>query len=589
MAWVWSGAIGLYCLILLTADEQTAQWINNAAWLVASACGALVCFRTSRRVEVERRRSWVLLGAASAFWFLGQLHWAYAELALGRESPVASFGQLLFGFFPVLTIVGVLRMPETQQRKSFTPAHAGNLGLIVCCLAMTLVLGMLDPALQVEAPSIQLWVGFAYTLLVAMTPLTVLYALWSYQWSKSWGPLIFILIGTSVYAITDLALFHHLLTGAYSHSQLINAGWLILFGCIACAADGQARASREPGVHRPAWIELRERRLEAVVPGLLILVMLVVALGGASSISRRSLYWAAAIFAVYAVILVMRELWLQREAHRLKLELVNANEQMSLANAELIRGEGRYRELNAALEERVRVRTLELKRAYEELESFSYAAAHDLKGPLRAMNGFSQLLVQEAQGGLSERGRELVTRIHDGSVRMAALIDDLLAYAMIERSEAPRRCMDLAALIQDVLQPHREEMERRSVVLTVDVPSVSVVLSEKGFVLALRNLLDNALKYTRDAAQPRIAIKASVNERTVVLAVSDNGIGFDMAYHDQIFAIFKRLHRNEEYSGTGIGLALVRKAVERMEGRVWAESAPGAGATFHVELPRSNR
>ena len=586
LAWIWGAGIALYCIVLLNLEAGTARWANNAAWLTASAGGAVACFPASRRVEPSRRRSWLLLSAACVCWFIGQVNWTYAELALGRTLPVISLGQFFFCLFPVLTIAGVLTMPETRQRRSFTPAHAGNLGLIVCCLALTLVLGMLDPALQFEAPSAHLWFGLAYTLFVATTPLTVLYALWSYHWAKSWTPLVFLLIGTSVYAICDLMMFHLLLTDSYSHTQIVNAGWLVLFGCIACAAYEQVRASRQVGEERPAWIELRERWLEAIVPGSLILVMIGVALGSASWLTARSLSWAAALFGVYAVILAAREIWLQREAHRLKLELLDANQQMRVANVELTHSETRYRELNAGLEERVRARTVELKRAYEELESFSYAAAHDLKGPLRAINGFSQLLELEAQSALSDRGRQLVTRINDGSLRMAALIDDLLAYATIERSEAPRRGMELPALIADVLPPYREELERRRVALRMDVPNVSVIVNEKGFVLALRNLIDNALKYTRHTQQPRLDIKASVSDRTVVLVVADNGVGFDMAYHDQIFTIFKRLHREDEYSGTGIGLALVRKAIERMEGRVWADSSPGAGATFYVELPR---
>jgi signal transduction histidine kinase len=536
-------------------------------------------------VEPARRRSWLLLSAACLCWFIGQMNWTYAELVLGRAMPVISLGQLFFCLFPVLTITGVLTMPETRQRRSFTPAHAGNLGLIVCCLALTLVLGMLDPALQVQAPSAHLWFGLAYTLLVATTPLTVLYALWSYHWTKSWTPLVFLLVGTSIYAICDLMMFHLLLTGSYAHSQLVNAGWLVLFGCIACAAYEQARANRQVVEQRPAWLELRERWLEAIVPGLLILVMIGVALGSASWLTTRSLYWAAALFGVYAAILAAREIWLQREAHRLKLELLNANHQMRAANVELTRSETRYRELNTELEERVHARTVELKQAYNELESFSYAAAHDLKGPLRAINGFSQLLELEAESALSDRGRELVTRINDGSLRMAALIDDLLAYATIERSEAPRRCMELPALIDDILLPYREELERRRVALRVDIPNVSLPINEKGFVLALRNLIDNALKYTRHTPHARIDIRASVAERTVMLVIADNGVGFDMAYHDQIFAIFRRLHRDDEYSGTGIGLALVRMAMVRMDGRVWAVSAPGVGATFYVELP----
>ncbi len=128
-------------------------------------------------------------------------------------------------------------------------------------------------------------------------------------------------------------------------------------------------------------------------------------------------------------------------------------------------------------------------------------------------------------------------------------------------------------------------MQRRGIVMTVVVEPMTVRVDASGLALALRNLVENALKYTRDTKSPRIAVVCRRKDGGVLLAVTDNGIGFDMQYHDHIFKLFQRLHRDDQYPGTGIGLALVRKAIERLGGRVWAQSKPGEGATFTIELP----
>jgi hypothetical protein len=168
---------------------------------------------------------------------------------------------------------------------------------------------------------------------------------------------------------------------------------------------------------------------------------------------------------------------------------------------------------------------------------------------------------------------------------MATLIDDLLAYSHIDRRGLQASVVSLPNLVDQVINPYQDEVQRRGIALSVVVEPMTLRVDASGLALALRNLVENALKYTREAVQPRIAIVCRRKEGSVLLSVTDNGIGFDMQYHDHIFKLFQRLHRDDQYPGTGIGLALVRKAIERLGCRVWAQSKLGEGSTFTIELP----
>lgn len=242
--------------------------------------------------------------------------------------------------------------------------------------------------------------------------------------------------------------------------------------------------------------------------------------------------------------------------------------------------------LNEQLEQRVRDRTAELEAANAELEAFSYSVSHDLKAPLRGIDGYSRLLWEDYQDRLDEDGRFLLGSVRQATAQMHQLIDDLLAYSRLERRAVDDAEVELRPIVDGLLAERAEEVDARSVRVDLAVPDISVRADRDGLAQAFRNLLDNALRFTADVPEPRIEIRCTVEPARCVLSVRDNGIGFDMQYHDRIFEIFQRLHRQEEYPGTGIGLALVRKAMQRMGGRAWAESSPGAGATFYLELPR---
>jgi PAS domain S-box-containing protein len=244
--------------------------------------------------------------------------------------------------------------------------------------------------------------------------------------------------------------------------------------------------------------------------------------------------------------------------------------------------------INAELEQRISQRTAELRLKTRELETFAYSVAHDLKAPLRGIEGYSSLLLEDHLDKLDKDGRAFLYSIHTSTARMNQLIDDLLAYSMIERRELTPEDIKLRSLVETLVGERKLEMEERGIDLTMRVDGGVVVADPEGLSQALRNYIDNAIKFTRDALEPRIEIGVEENEKKCRLWVRDNGVGFDMLYHDRIFEIFHRLHRMEDYQGTGVGLALVRKAMERMGGRAWAESVVGQGATFYLEIPRSH-
>ncbi len=242
------------------------------------------------------------------------------------------------------------------------------------------------------------------------------------------------------------------------------------------------------------------------------------------------------------------------------------------------------RRLNTELEQRVEMRTEELATLNQSLESFVYSVSHDLKTPLRGIEGYSRLLHQDFEQKLDDEGRFFLHNICEGIKRMNDLIDDLLAYSRMSRQKLDDEPINIGHLLNKILAERSEDIIRRGVQVDINLPILTVYADAEGLSLVLRNLLENALKFSQHNPNPHIEIGAKQDESTVTLWVKDNGIGFDMKYVDRIFEIFQRLHRLEDYPGTGIGLALVKTAMQRMNGQVWVESKPEQGATFFLTL-----
>jgi PAS domain S-box-containing protein len=250
--------------------------------------------------------------------------------------------------------------------------------------------------------------------------------------------------------------------------------------------------------------------------------------------------------------------------------------------------EEEVRDLNRELDRRVRERTAELNAANKELEAFAYSVSHDLRAPVRHIDGYIELLTRSLGATIDERSRGYLERVVDSTKRMGDLIDDLLSFSRMGRVELARLPVDLAKLTSDVIRACEPETRDRNIRWTIDALP-AVVGDEAMLRIVLSNLVLNALKFSRPRAIATIEIgwKRDVTDETVIF-VRDNGVGFDMKYVAKLFGVFQRLHRSEDFDGTGIGLANVQRIVRRHGGHAWAEGALDAGATFFFALPNTS-
>ena len=239
--------------------------------------------------------------------------------------------------------------------------------------------------------------------------------------------------------------------------------------------------------------------------------------------------------------------------------------------------------LNVGLETRVRERTAQLEDAIAELEAFSYSVSHDLRAPLRAINGYATILEEDYAARIGTAGVRYCDNIVAGTRRMGQLIDDLLAFSRLGRSRLAREPIDMAALARSAYSEVTTESQRGSAALTLG-PLASATGDPTLLRQVWSNLLSNALKFTARVDAPRITVISDRGEAETVYSVADNGTGFDMKHAGKLFQVFERLH-GDQYEGSGIGLAIVRRAVEAHGSRVWAESSPGQGAVFSFALP----
>jgi two-component system sensor histidine kinase/response regulator len=236
------------------------------------------------------------------------------------------------------------------------------------------------------------------------------------------------------------------------------------------------------------------------------------------------------------------------------------------------------------LEENVRERTEELKIANRELEAFSYSVSHDLRAPLRAVAVFTQALLSEHASHLKEEGRRLLQNVNAGAAHMDRLITDLLRLSQLNRQplhKQPTRFGELAQRVIDSMQHERAGRDIEFVIADCPTWQVDAGLMQQVFV----NLISNAVKFTRERAKARIEIGYRMDGTTLVCFVKDNGVGFNMKYMNKLFGVFQRLHSADQFEGTGVGLSIVRRIIERHGGKVWVDGEQDQGATFYFSLP----
>jgi PAS domain S-box-containing protein len=246
--------------------------------------------------------------------------------------------------------------------------------------------------------------------------------------------------------------------------------------------------------------------------------------------------------------------------------------------------EEKLHNLNAELEQRVTQRTEQLQAANKELEAFSYSVSHDLRAPLRAINGYTNILIEEYENKLDEEGKKLCGIISAGAIQMSGLIDDLLSFSRIGRSTLNLTFMDMNMMVRTIIKEMLSPYETAKIKIHIgklqqaycDIPLFGQVW---------KNLISNAIKYSSNNVKPAISIGSLVKANKIIYHIKDNGVGFDMQYAHKLFGVFQRLHSEIEFEGNGVGLAIVQRIVIKHGGLVWAKGEVGKGAVFYFSLP----
>ena len=265
------------------------------------------------------------------------------------------------------------------------------------------------------------------------------------------------------------------------------------------------------------------------------------------------------------------------ERSRLTIELKEQIEARKLAEKEILK-------LNSELEDRIHSRTAQLETVNMELEAFSHSVSHDLRAPLRHINGFAEILKEEFSDQLPEKARSYLNTIEDAAKKMNRLIDDLLNLSRTNRTELKKSTIKMKQVLDDAISEVRPLLENRTV--DFKISELPEVIGDYNLLrMVWINLLDNAIKYTRPRKKAVIQIDCKKEKKEYIFCIRDNGVGFDMQYADKLFGVFQRLHAVDEFEGNGIGLSNVRRIISRHYGRTWAEAEVEKGAAFYFSLP----
>ncbi len=280
------------------------------------------------------------------------------------------------------------------------------------------------------------------------------------------------------------------------------------------------------------------------------------------------------------LIIANKELLIQNvEKEKRTEELIIANKELIFQNREK---EAQAEELIAASKEVVE-RTTQLESANRELESFSYSVSHDLRAPLRAVNGYARILEEDYNSLFDAEGKRLLGEVQNNAKKMGTLIDDLLSFSRLGRKEIKKTNVDMNVLTEAVLIEIGQAVPHHA---TIKFGHLLPLKADHALMeRVMTNLLSNAIKYSSKKEYPAVEIVSKKEGDQIIYSIKDNGVGFDMQYGHKLFGVFQRLHSTEEFPGTGVGLAIVQRIVHKHEGRIWAEGKEGAGATFFFSMP----
>lgn len=560
--------VGVYAAVTYSGlvDDVEALWWTDTAWTLAALAAALKSLHTAYYQQKPNQRvAWLCYGLAALSWFVGMLIWDYYELSLGIVVPFPSPADGFFMSFAPLFVLGTMFFRLEVPNARFTLIQIGNLGIILSAIIMVMSIILYIPIRESSQPTLFIGVSAMYPVLYSLAFFFALFCFWYYSW-QHYRHVFGLLLGSLLlHAITVLLYSFELLGESFDAVAQINVYWLAAFALQYLAATEQdfLRVQQPSAARRGSHSRARFSVLEGVMPAVALGIVLAVATIFWERMDQSLLRFITIVMLFFTMFLALREWY----SSRVQNDLVDA---LNTARREL--------------EERVEKRTQELQHANRELESFCYSVSHDLRSPLRAIDGFSYALAEDYEKLFDDNAKEYLQRIRNSSQRMGQLIDDLLNLSRIGRIRPEKETLCLSDIANDIANTLQASDPQRKVEIKIQ-PEVRITGDARLLRIALENIFDNAWKFTTNEEHAVIEFGGRQIPGEKHIYIKDNGAGFEPAFASKIFKVFNRLHRDDEFPGTGIGLATVERVIKAHGGRIWAEGNVGKGTTVNFVLP----
>lgn len=559
---------GLLSLYLLGAysgilEGKPLSWWSDFFWTFAALATGMRCLHTAKnRTMAHERKAWIFFGFAALSWFVGMLIWDYYEVFGDELVPFPSIGDWFFIGYAVLFLTGLIYYRTQMPARQYNMIQVANLGLIVCTI-IVLCFILLSQALQQSQNTLDYEL---FALLHAIFTIACLvfglYCYWFYIWQENQRSFRLMLAALAIFAITDTLYAFQLLGQSFNASSFLNVYWLVALAFQYLAAFEQDTITHKPFQNIKSNSTPRAQKYEAIMPALCLFSVLFFALYFKDQLNE-TIFNVMSISAIaFAFFLTLREWY----SNSLETALMD---EIQMANTKL--------------EQRVRQRTAELSTANLELEAFCYSVSHDLRAPLRSIDGFSEILLEDYQDNIDKVGKDYLHRVRSGATKMGQLIDALLGLSRVSRQSIQHTQINLSNIVRDIIQQLREKEPERQINILIE-ENVFAIGDEQLLKIVLENLLNNAWKYTAKKEKPTIEFGSSEVNGETIYFIKDNGAGFNMKYVSKLFDPFQRLH-GDEFEGTGIGLATVQRCIRRHNGRIWAAAEMDSGATFFFTIP----
>ncbi|MGF7118841.1 sensor histidine kinase [Methanobacterium oryzae] len=542
----------------------------------------------SKSFDKNSYKAWLLLALAQLSLVIGDLLWSILEFSL-NQNPRFSIVNLFYLIYYVLFTIGILILPKFSIKYRERIVKLIEIEIIMISAFFLSLIFFMEPLIQIINENTILsvipliWVFLDFFLFFALLDLL-------FNWLRQINRLPYLIldIGILIKVIIDFIYLYQFINRPYITWDLLNLGWIIssIFIILAAVTHINDKKIDINNFFSKYIHYLKKIQFNVYMPILLLSIVYILFIWSDYNSNSENAFLLEIFFGIILLLAIShqaisfkgnREQYLAAKKEIEKRKIIEAKLNKVLSNLDKEVQE-RTKEQEKLIEE--------LKRSNKELEVFAYVASHDLQEPLRTIASFTQLLERRYKGQLDDDADEFIDFIIDGSKRMKQLILDLLEYSRVTTKGQEFIPVNTKEILDYVLNNLNTLIAENKVIITLD--NLPTITADKGqLTRVFQNLISNSIKFRKADEQPKIQISYEEKENEHFFSVSDNGIGIEKQYFNRIFTIFQRLHTIKEYSGTGIGLSVTKRIIERHGGRIWVESSFGKGSTFYFTIPKS--